>query len=162
MRSCIYNIRTVSVAVLVYVIGDTIASVLLDMFSISRFLGIMFVGMTFYALEIPNYFNWIDRKVNPVSPFRKAILRTGLSLLYFNPLWISRHILFILLASGRFNEISLDLLRLGAVSWFVSIPLSIIANYIIQVRISLRRRFVASALFSSAMAIYYALCTVFF
>jgi hypothetical protein len=41
-------------------------------------------------------------------------------------------------------------------SFLVNIPISFVANYIIQNRIKFDWRFVASAIFSGAMAIYYA------
>ena len=141
----------------IYAIGDTVAALLLGQFSAARLLGMMCVGATFYALEIPNYFKWIDRTVTTWPQKHPAIWRTGLALLYFNPLWISRHLFFIFLFSGRFAEIDVGLLRLGFASWLGNIPLSLLGNYLIQVKIPLRRRFAASAVFSSAMAVYYAL-----
>ena len=125
-------------------------------------LGIMAVGATFYAFEVPNYFRWIDKTVKVTSPLKTALAKTGLSLLYFNPLWISRHFLFILLASSRWSDIGWSLIKTGAVAWAFNIPLALIGNYIIQVKIPLKQRFFSSAIFSGIMAIYYALSEALF
>lgn len=91
-----------------------------------------------------------------------SLLRTGLAILYFNPLWIARHLLFIQIFSGNWGGISFNLLKLGLYSFLVNIPIAFMANYVIQNRISLKWRFLASAVFSSLMAVYYALSKVLF
>lgn len=147
---------------LIYCIGDTIAALILNEFTILRMAGIVFIGATLYAFEIPNYFAWIEKKVPESKTFIDSINRTLLALLYFNPLWIARHLLFINLLKGNFNELSLSLISIGFYSFLVNIPFSIMMNYIIQNKISLKWRFVASASFSSMMAIYYAFSEVIF
>ncbi|MBN2571710.1 MAG: hypothetical protein JXA68_06245 [Ignavibacteriales bacterium] len=148
----------------IYSIGDIIASLIINQFFISRLLGICFIGAFLYAVEIPNYFRWIDRysSAQDTKPFKKSLQRTGLALLYFNPLWISRHLLFINLFSQDWNNITWNLLSIGLKSFLVNIPISFIANYLIQNKISYKYRFISSAIFSSLMAIYYALSHIIF
>ncbi len=88
--------------------------------------------------------------------------RTGLALLYFNPLWIARHLLFIALLTGNTSSIGWGLLRLGAISFAVNIPVAFTANFLIQNMVPLRWRFFSSAVFSSLMAVYYALSGTIF
>lgn len=147
---------------LIYSIGDTIATLIPNEFDPYRLLGILFIGATIYAFEIPNYFNWIDRKVNESNQLLNSLKRTLLAIAYFNPLWISRHLLFILIFSGKINEINSNLLYIGLISFLVNIPSSIIANYLIQNKINLKYRFISSAIFSGLMAIYYSLSIVWF
>ncbi|MDH4319097.1 MAG: hypothetical protein OEV64_11945 [Desulfobulbaceae bacterium] len=148
---------------LIYAAGDSTAALLLGQFQLSRLLGIMLVGATVYTLEIPAYFRWIDRRTGSMpAGSRRAATRTALALLYFNPLWIARHLLFIALFSGDWGGIRLSLLHTAALSWLVNIPISIIGNAIIQVLLPLRWRFVGSATFSGLMAVYYALSGVWF
>jgi len=70
--------------------------------------------------------------------------------------------LFIKLFSGNFNQIDLNLLKIAWVSFLVNIPISFIANYLIQNKVNLSWRFLASAIFSALMAIYYAMSEVIF
>lgn len=147
---------------LIYTLGDTIAALIGDDFSWTRMLGIAIIGATVYAIEIPNYFKWIDRQVQSTGTFLSSIKRASLAMLYFNPLWIARHILFIKLLSGHFDEIGWKLIYIGTISFLINIPVSISANYLIQNKISLRNRFLASAIFSGLMAIYYSLSAHWF
>lgn len=141
---------------LIYSTGDLIAALLLGEFSIYRLLGMMLIGATLYAVEIPNYFSWIESKTQSILGIRKTLAKTGLAILYFNPIWIARHLLFIKLFSGNFNQINLNLLYIAGLSFVVNIPISFIANFIIQNKVHLDWRFMASAIFSALMAIYYA------
>jgi len=147
---------------LIYVSGDTMASLILHEFMWSRFFGIMLIGATVYAFEIPNYFRWIDSRVLQLKGFRLSLAKTGLAILYFNPLWIARHLFFIQLFSGQINTITWDILRIAFWSFLVNIPLSIIANYLIQNKITLKYRFMSSAVFSALMAVWYALSKALF
>jgi hypothetical protein len=131
-------------------------------FRFTRLIGVMAVGATVYALEIPNYFRWIDRKVSTAVPWKRAAARTALAIAYFNPLWIARHLLFIYLASGRLEAIRPELLAVGLESWLALVPAAVIGNYVIQVKLPLRWRFFGSALFSALTAVYYALGEVIF
>ncbi len=120
------------------------------------------VGATIYAFEIPNYFNWIDQKTRHFSGTKLTLAKTGLAIAYFNPVWIWRHLLFIKLFSGNLEQINLYLLQIAGMSFLVNIPISLIANYIIQNKIQLSWRFLASAIFSALMAVYYALSETIF
>ena len=147
---------------LIYSSGDLIATLLLGEFSIARLLGMIVLGATLYAFEIPNYFAWIERKTKEIAGIKKTLVKTGLAILYFNPLWIARHLVFIKLFSGTFSQIDFFLLRIAGLSFLVNIPISFVANYFIQNKVSLHWRFLASAIFSALMAIYYALGEVIF
>ncbi|WP_211224951.1 hypothetical protein [Psychroserpens burtonensis] len=122
----------------------------------------MFVGATFYAFEIPNYFDWIVKKTEYFNGLEATLTKTVLAVLYFNPLWIARHLLFIKLFSGQFEAIGVNLIEVALWSFIVNIPISFVANYIIQNRFKLKWRFMGSAIFSALMAIYYAMSETLF
>ncbi len=122
----------------------------------------MLVGATVYAFEIPNYFDWIVKKTQSLKGLKATLTKTGLAILYFNPLWIARHLLFIKFFSSQFEAIGFNLLEIALWSFLVNIPISFVANYIIQNRFKLKWRFLGSALFSAVMAIYYALSETLF
>jgi len=147
---------------MIYLIGDTIAALLVGEFSLWRCIGIFLIGSTIYAWEIQTYFRWIERKIKPLTAKKRKIANTTLALIYFNPLWITRHLIIIYLISGKSGDISLSLLYSGLIAFLVNIPLSIFANYIIQNKVSLEYRFWASATFSGLMAIYYSMSSVWF
>ena len=132
-----YKIKNIAKGGVIYAIGDTIASLISDDFTWIRMLGIFIVGATVYAFEIPNYFKWIDKVVQGGAGIKTAISRALLAMLYFNPLWIARHILFIKLVSCDFDSIGWGLLLTGAISFAINIPVSLAANYIIQNKIEL-------------------------
>lgn len=157
-----YTKQNILKGALIYSAGDAIAAILLDEFSIYRLLGLMLVGATIYAFEIPNYFTWIDKKTEQLSGIKKILSKTSLAIAYFNPLWIFRHLAFIKLFSGNFNNINFNLLEIAFLSFLVNIPISFLANYIIQNNIKLNWRFISSAIFSAIMAIYYALSETIF
>lgn len=147
---------------IIYTIGDTIAAIILSEFSLLRLVGILFIGATVYAFEIPNYFKWIDKRTATSTRIKATLFRTLLAILYFNPLWIVRHLFFIKLLTLDFQDINLNLFQIGLWSFIVNIPISIFFNFIIQNKIPLKWRFLASAIFSSLMAIYYAMSAVWF
>ncbi len=157
-----YNKKNILKGAIIYAVGDTIASLLLHEFQVTRLLGMMLIGATFYAYEIPNYFAWIDKKTKNTIGIKKTIQKTALAILYFNPLWIARHLFFIKLFSQKYDSINFGLLQIAFWSFLVNIPISIIANYIIQNKIKLDWRFMASAIFSGLMAIYYAMSETLF
>jgi hypothetical protein len=157
-----YSVSNILRGVLIYSVGDTIASIFLSEFSFLRMLGIMVAGGTVYAFEIPNYFRWIDEKTAQINGPKGSLSRAGLAILYFNPLWIARHLLFIQLLKGNWSGISWNLLSLGFYSFAANIPVAFTANYVIQNKIPLKWRFFSSAVFSSMMAIYYALSQTIF
>ena len=147
---------------LIYSAGDSIAAFVLDEFSLYRLVGIMCVGATVYAFEIPNYFDWIVKKTQHLKGIKATLMKTGLAILYFNPLWIARHLLFINLFSGQVENINFSLLEIAFWSFLANIPISFVANYIIQNRFKIKWRFLGSAVFSAVMAIYYALSASIF
>lgn len=122
----------------------------------------MLIGATLYAFEIPNYFKWIDKKTKDLTGGKLTMSKTLMAIGYFNPLWIWRHLLLIKLFSGNIESINFDLFVIAVYSFLVNIPISFIANYIIQNKIRLNWRFLASATFSALMAIYYALSETIF
>lgn len=147
---------------IIYPAGDTVAALLLGEFSWLRFFGIMLVGATFYAFEIPNYFAFIERKTKKYQGVKQTLYKTVLAIAYFNPLWIARHLLFIKIFSLNFSSVGWDIFFVSTKSFLVNIPISFIANYLIQNVVKLEWRFFASAVFSALMAIYYALSYVLF
>ncbi len=152
-----YKLNNIIKGSLIYAAGDTIAGLISDEFSLLRLAGILIIGATLYAFEIPNYFKWIDKKVSQTDKLSTKLLRASMAMLYFNPLWIARHILFIKLFMGQYEQISWALVYIGTMSFVVNIPISLGVNYIIQNKIALDKRFIISALFSGVMAVYYSL-----
>ncbi len=146
----------------VYTLGDTIATLINGDFHWSRVLGMALIGASIYAFEIPNYFRWIERFVTTQNKFKRQAAKTFWSLAFFNPIWIARHLFFIYLFTGMYDTINLSIFRIALSSFLMGIPISITGNYIIQNLISLKYRFLASAIFSGLMAVYYALSAVWF
>ncbi|MCF6288201.1 MAG: hypothetical protein L3J53_03065 [Proteobacteria bacterium] len=139
---------------IVYSIFDAIAAIYLQQFSWLRFFGVMFIGATIYTFEIPNYFRWIDSKCAKYSGYKQQLIKTLYALLYFNPLWIARHLLFIELFT--LGSAGYYILEIAVKSFIVNIPISLFANFFIQNQVKLSNRYLASAIFSGFMAIYYA------
>ncbi|MDG2194543.1 MAG: hypothetical protein P8K77_06815 [Polaribacter sp.] len=146
----------------IYSAGDTIAALMLNEFSMYRLIGMILIGATVYAFEIPNYFNWIEQKTAALKGAQLTLTKTMFAILYFNPLWIARHLICIKVFSGNYEQINVHLLQIAAWSFLANIPISIVANFFIQNKISLKWRFFASAVFSALMAIYYALSETIF
>lgn len=162
MKNLEYKWENILRGAVIYAAGDSAAALLLGDFSLWRLIGMAAVGATVYAFEVPNYFNWIERKVQGKPKRSSALLKTGLALLYFNPLWIARHLCFIKLFSGAWAEIDWGLLLTALYSFGANIPLSLVGNFTIQNVVPLHRRFLVSAIFSALMALYYALSVVLF
>ncbi len=158
----IYSKNNILKGALIYATGDTIAAVILGEFNMMRLLGMMLIGATFYAFEIPNYFKWIETKTQNLKGLTYLLSKTGLAIAYFNPLWIARHLFFIKLFSGQFDALNWSLLSIALISFAVNIPISFIANFLIQTKTPRKWRFLASAIFSALMAIYYALSETLF
>lgn len=158
----IYTKSNILRGALVYSAGDLIASLLLNEFLWSRFVGMLIVGATVYAFEIPNYFNWIEKRAKSIKGIKKTLIKTLYAILYFNPIWIARHLFFIKLFSSNFDGINSGILKIALWSFLLNIPISFIANYLIQNKVKLSGRFLVSAIFSGLMAIYYALSEVLF
>jgi hypothetical protein len=147
---------------MIYMCGDTIASLISGDAMILRVLGMFGVGSTLYAFEIRKYFSWIEHRVKELGGLKRTMLKTFMALMYFNPLWIFRHLCFVYLFSGNWSLISIALLKSASIAFIFNIPISIMANYIIQNRIPLDYRFWASAVFSGLMAIYYSMSSIWF
>jgi hypothetical protein len=142
---------------LIYALGDTAAALISDQFYWFRLAGVFVIGASIYALEIPNYFKWIDLKIKGNRGIKYSLIRAAMAMLHFNPFWIARHILFIKLFMGQYDDIGWGLVAVGFISFLINIPISLVANYTIQNKISLKYRFLASAIFSGLMAVYYSL-----
>ena len=154
----IYTKNNILRGMLIYSAGDTIATLIRGNLSPLRILGMILLGGTIYAFEVPNYFIWIDKKVTHFK--HKKIIKTVLALCYFNPIWIARHIFFIQLFS--LEKVGWFILNIGLKSFVGALPISIVGNFIIQNLIPIKFRFFSSAVFSGLLAIYYALSAVYF
>lgn len=149
---------------LIYPLGDAIAQLILGDFNWIRTLVLAIVGCFLYSFEISKWFSYIDRN------FKNPLVKTFSAIIYFNPLWIARHFLFIELSTHpsflhNFSDFWAEiqhLVILGTKSFAGGIIISGLANYIIQNKISLKNRFLYSAIFSALMAIYYALSKMWF
>jgi hypothetical protein len=149
---------------LVYPLGDLLAQLILHQFSLGRTAALALAGSLIYAEEIPRWFSFIERRT------RHWFLKTVLALLYFNPVWIARHLFFIAVGEdlsllGGWDSAGsalLTCLQTGLRSFIGAVVLSLIGNYLIQNVVSLRHRFLASAVFSGLMALYYAVSVVLF
>lgn len=145
----------------VYALGDSCAALLTDEFQISRMVGMMLLGGTLYAIEIPCYFAWIERRFKEqgiVNGIKRALIAQA----FFNPLWIARHIVFIKCFSGQFASVQWGLIGIGLDSFVQIAPFSLLANYTIQNFIPYPWHFLAGAAFSTLMAVYYSLSEVLF
>lgn len=170
----------------VYAIGDFLAQLILNNFSLTRSIGLGIIGASIYAIEIPIWFRFIENvriklknkkkrkniflKIDnnldyKFSPISKMLLAT----LYFNPLWVARHMFFIKLFSfiengGSFNILDtfLEIIPLANISFTSTIIIVFIGNYIIHNKIALKYRFIGNAIFSSLLAMYYAISIVLF
>lgn len=171
---------------IVYSIGDLIAQIIIHDVSLIRTLGLAIIGASIYAIEIPIWFRIIEtsrfnfkknkaknnllyRKSSSTdykfSPFSKMLL----AVLYFNPIWIARHMFFIQLflfieKGGDFKIVDTfsKMIPLATMSFLTNIIVVIIGNYIIQNRLKLKYRFIGSAIFSAILAMYYAISIVLF
>ncbi len=147
-----------------YPAGDGLAQWLTGEFNVTRLAAVALVGGLIYAYEIPKWFGFIDRR------FHHSAARTAMAILYFNPLWIARHLIFIgmavrpevVLVWEECMSLVGQCLIVGAKSFLGAIVLSMIGNYVIQSVLSLRHRFLGSATFSGLMAVYYALSRIMF
>lgn len=157
----VFNVRDAFYGGLIYCAGDTIATLISSELQYSRMLGMLLVGSTLYAIEIPAYFRWLARRFNN-DGIKNALLKMLLAAAFFNPLWIARHIVFIKLFSGAWQSVSLEVLWLASSSFMYCLPVVLPANYLIQNHVSLAWRFFASSVFSAMMAIYFSISEVLF
>ena len=157
-----YHRTSVLRGALMYGLGDAIAAVILDQFTIIRLVGMLVIGGTIYAFEVPNYFRWINIQLPGAKTVKRSVLRTFLAMMYFSPLWIFRHLVFIKLLLGKYSEIDFNLFTAACLSFLVNIPVASISNFLIQNKLRHKWRFLGSAIFSGLMAIYYALSGSYF
>ena len=174
------NLSNLLVGWLLYPAGDLIGQVVMKEPSLSRFLAIMLAGGLLYRLEIPAWFNYLERlSISKERVQRHPALallfsehldcmklnwlgRTTGSMLYFNPLWIARHIAIIMLATTPFPELSLKTLALtslttGLKSFCTNLPIAFVGNYLLQQHVPLRYRFLGSAFLTTILTIKYAI-----
>ncbi len=147
---------------IVYALGEAVAMLILGKFLWLKMLGMMLLGGTLYALEIPAYFAWISRKTAQIQGLRGQFARAMLAWLYFNPLWIARHLAFGRVFAGAWAGLSWGLLATAGNSFLWSFPISLAGNFIIQNFVPVPHRFLASGIFSGLNAVYYALSAVWF
>lgn len=73
-------------AIVIYPLGDAIAQLITGHYSLERSLLMMLMGL-YYSFEIPLVFAEMR------AHFEGVWTRTWLCVLYFNPVWIARHVL---------------------------------------------------------------------
>ncbi|NOQ76325.1 MAG: hypothetical protein GQ475_00760 [Methylococcaceae bacterium] len=145
----------------VYASGDTFAALLTGEFLYQRLVGMLILGGTLYALEIPTYFHYLDRRIQG-SGLLSSLKRMLFSTLFFNPLWIARHLIFIEFFAGKWQAIDIGILLIATHSFVYALPVALLVNYMIQNKTPLDWRYVASSVFSAFMAVYFALSEVLF
>jgi hypothetical protein len=145
---------------IVFGVFDSLAALILGESSWLRMIGMILIGGSIYAIEIPSYFAWIEHKSKTMSVASGKWFKTLMAVAYFNPLWIARHMCFIYLLNQQ--ALSWGVLDAACLSFFYGMPVSAAANYVIQNKISNNHRFLASSLFSGCMAIFYAVSAVIF
>jgi len=164
------------ITALIYPFGDLAAQFILQEFNICRVLSLTFLAFAFYQWEIPKWFKFLDDvsisqgEINVISRFLinedsklNWLGKTLGAMLYFNPLWIARHMFFISISKtncfglNSFNELILSSLTLGVKSFLVNLPVTLIGNFIVQAKLKLKYRFLGSVLLTSLLTICYAL-----
>jgi hypothetical protein len=161
-------------------LGDLCAQLITQEFNPYRLLALSLAGGLIYQYETTAWFELLENKCfSPqelwVFPFLKPAVRettesiyqlngvgkTMGAILYFNPIWIARHMLFITLGttpcSSLNGAIVLSSLLSGSKSFLVNLPLSLLANYILQEKIPYRYRYLGSIVLTGLFAIAYAL-----
>ncbi|MFA7341218.1 MAG: hypothetical protein WC028_30830 [Candidatus Obscuribacterales bacterium] len=163
---------------LIYPAGDLLAQLMLGEVSVLRTLIVLLSGGLLYSFEVPAWFRQIDKltfrqtmltRHRWLSTFTKTIEgelklnwigRTIAAQLYFNPLWIARHVFFIGAATMDYSvgpiEILSSVVAAGALSFLTNLPISIAGNYTIQVHVPTRWRFFASAMMTALLTLKYA------
>jgi len=150
--------KNILIGAVIYSSFDAIAALIISEFSFTRLFGMMIIGATIYSYEIPTYFKWIENK--SINLKYKKISKPMFALIYFNPIWIARHLFFIDMLTYGHSDYSIIII--ATKSFIVNIPISLITNYLIQNYSSLDYRYTLSAFYSGIMAIYYALSKILF
>ena len=165
----------------VYPAGDLVAQLIGGEVSLLRLAVMALAGGLIYRYEVPWWFRKLDRfEFSEARLARSRFARTlarddrhlnwlGRTLgaiLYFNPIWITRHMLFIRLGNAPASLLPFGIALTEAFiaackSFAVNLPISFAGNYIIQMRLPLRWRFLGSSIFSGMLATAYALAYKF-
>ena len=140
------NWHNIVTGAVLFAAGDSIGAFIMGEFLLQRMLGMMVLGGTLYAWEIPTYFAHLHRRFNKQG-YPNAFKRTLAAGLFFNPLWIARHLVFIKLFAGQWQTIDLDILVIATESFVLCFPFSLLANYLIQNVILFRWRFLVSSIY---------------
>lgn len=146
----------------IYCAGDTVACLISGQLLAVRMLGVFLLGTTVYAIEIHNYFALVRARVPAPKTSRARWSRAMLAVAWFNPLWIARHQFFLKGFSGSLGVPGTNLIVLGSVSFLVNLPVALVVNYLIQNAVAAPRRVYASAAYSAATAVFYALMEIWF
>jgi hypothetical protein len=146
---------------LIYCAGDTVATLISGTFYYPRMLSVLLLGASLYAIEIPAYFRWLNRRFNK-SGYANSLKRMFMVIAFFNPLWIARHIVFLKIFSGHWDSISVTILSIASLSFLYCLPVSLVINFLIQNTIPLSWRFIASSVYSAFLAIYFSMSEVLF
>lgn len=144
----------------VFGLFDAIAAYILGEFSLIRLVGMSLMGATFYAIEIPSFFAWIEAHSQRMKSWHGKLYKTLMTAVYFNPLWIVRHMCLIYLLNQQ--SFGMEVFNTAWLSFWYGLPVSLAANYIIQNHIVMQYRFLASAIFSGCMVVFYAVSAVYF
>ena len=155
------NWHNIVTGAVLFAAGDSIGAFIMGEFLLQRMLGMMVLGGTLYSWEIPTYFAHLHRRFNQQG-YPNAFKRTLAAGLFFNPLWIARHLVFIKLFAGQWQTIDLDILVIATESFVLCFPFSLLANYLIQNVILFRWRFLVSSIYSALTVIYFALSEMIF
>jgi hypothetical protein len=145
---------------LVFGMFDAIAAIILGEFSWLRLVGMSLMGATFYAIEIPSFFAWIEEKSHTMKSWQGKLYKTLMTAVYFNPLWVARHMCLIYLLNQQ--KFGWEVMSTAWLSFWYGLPVSLAANYVIQNHITMQYRFLASAIFSGGMVVFYAVSAVYF
>lgn len=171
------------VGLMMYPMGDLIGQVITGDISLWRTIAVALIGAFLYRLEIPRWFayldhlRWNNRGSSPLTMITRLdqdgtrrlnwLGKTGGAMLYFNPLWIARHVFIITLATTAWAELTLTValwqaLSVGLKSFITNLPFSIAGNFIVQQCLPLRFRFMGSATLTMLFTIKYAVELRFF
>ncbi len=157
-----FNKKNIINGAIIYGIGDSIGSLILNEFSWIRLIGLALIGGTVYAVEIPAFFDWLETYSKKFSLKKSQAVKTILTTLFFNPIWIARHFIFIFLFSGNYTSINMNLFHIAWLAYITPLPITLLANYLIQNKVNLTWRFTVSSIYSALMVIYFALSKVIF
>lgn len=168
-----------------YPAGDFAAQLILGELNWVRLAALSVTGGVLYQFEVPRWFRWLDqRRFSPAQVARWPLLqwltqpaedhyslnwrgRTLGAMSYFSPLWITRHMLVLKLATTPWADIhgisTLGVLFLAACkSFLINLPFSLLGNYLIQTQLPLKYRFLGSITMTGLFSIAFALAFRFF